>query len=141
MNRTDRKIMFTALAFFAVAVKGGKNADMPNDGDRVRELALAVESFCDENVINVVSPVSDETGTLLIDQLIEKHKSELRDDEVTRLPEDRLTLVKMADRLEHRHIRKKRREFYGSATEDDIADRVLELLDRELEDQGGARLT
>ncbi len=135
MTRTDRKIVFTALAFFAVVVKG-KDVSSAKNAERIRELAGLVESFCEENVINVSASVSDEPGALVIDQIIERHARELRDDEETQLPEDRQTLIKLFDRLQQRKARRTQREFYASATDAKLADLVLGLLDEEIDDGG-----
>ncbi len=135
MTRTDRKILFTSLAFFAVIIKG-KNACDPHKADRVLKLAGLVESFCAEHVSSVLHAAGDETGTLAIDQIIERHVDELRNKEETRLPEDRATLINIHDRLQQRKTRRMRREFYGSASEEQIADLVLKLLDEEIEDEG-----
>ena len=131
MTRTDRKIVFTALAFFDVVVKC-KDASGAKNEERIRELAGLVESFCEENVINVSASVSDEPGALVADQIIERHVRELREDEETRLPEDRQTLIKLFDRLQQRKTRRTRREFYASATDAKLADLVLGLLDEEI---------
>ncbi len=135
MTRTDRKIVFTALAFFAVVAKG-KDISSTKNAERIRELAGLVESFCEENVINVSASVSDEPGALVIDQIIERHVRELRDDEETQLPEDRQTLIKLFDRLQQRKTRRTQREFYASATDAKLANLVLGLLDEEIDDVG-----
>ncbi len=135
MTRTDRKIVFTALAFFAVIIKG-KNASDPHKAERVLKLAGLVESFCAEHVSSMLWVAADETGTSAIDQIIERHIGELREKEETRLPEDRATLINIHDRLQQRKTRRMRREFYAFASEDQIADLVLKLLDEEIEDEG-----
>ena len=75
-------------------------------------------------------------GALVIDQIIERHVRELRDDEETQLPEDRQTLIKLFDRLQQRKARRTQREFYASATDAKLADLVLGLLDEEIDDRG-----
>ena len=67
------------------------------------------------------------------DKLIERHVRELRDQELTELPKDRAVLIDLHDRLEQRKSRRMRRDFYASATEAQMADLVLELLDDEIE--------
>jgi hypothetical protein len=133
MTRTDRKTLFTALAFFAVAVQG-KNPDDPQKAKRVLDLAELAESFCAEHLSSVSWVASDETGTLAVDGVIERHIGELRGKEETRLPEDRAELINIHDRLQHRKTRRMRRDFYAFATEAQIADVVLKLLDEEIND-------
>ena len=129
---TGWMVLSLVLAFFAVISKG-KNASDPHKANRVLKLA---ESFCAEHVSSVLRAAEDETGTLAIDQIIERHVDELRNKEETRLPEDRATLINIHDRLQQRKTRRMRREFYGSASEEQIADLVLKLLDEEIEDDG-----
>jgi hypothetical protein len=131
MTRADRKTLFTALAFFAVAVQG-KKPDDPQKAKRVLELADLVERFCAEHVSSVAWTAADETGTLVADGVIEQHIGELRDKEETRLPKDRAALINIHDRLQQRRMRRMRREFYAFATEAQIADVVLKLLDEEI---------
>jgi hypothetical protein len=133
MTRTDKKILFTALAFFAVAAKD-KRSDNLRQAKRVLELAGLVEDFCTEHVSSVVWTAADETGALAVDAVIEQHLGELRAKEETRLPEDRAALINIHDRLQQRQTRRMRREFYAFATEAQIADVVLKLLDEEIND-------
>lgn len=140
MTRTDRKILFTALAFFAVVTKG-KNASEPHDTSWVLKLAGLVENFCAEHVSCVLGGAADETGTLAVDEIIERHIGELREKEETRLPEDKTELINLHDRLQQRKTRRMRREFYGSVTEGQLSDLVLRLLDEEIEAAEEAKLT
>jgi len=70
-----------------------------------------------------------------LDELIDHHIRELRDRELTRLPEDRAMLIGLHDRLEQRKSRRMRREFYASASEAQVSALVLKLLDDEIEDK------
>jgi hypothetical protein len=139
MTRTDRKILFTALAFFALIIQG-KNAGDRHKAARVLKLASLVEAFCMEHVPSMLWVTTDETGSSAVDQLIEQHIKELRDREVTVLPADRTALINMHDRLQQRKTRRMRREFYALATEDTLGDLVLKLLDEEIEDEENAML-
>jgi hypothetical protein len=139
MTRTDRKIIFTALAFLAVVTRG-KGAIDERAAQRIQELAELVESYCNEHVIDVSLPVSEETGALVIDQIIERHAQELREKEETRLPEDRQMLIKLLDRLQVRKSRRAQREFFSAAGEQRLADLVLQLLDEEIDDVSRAKL-
>jgi hypothetical protein len=139
MTRTDRRILFTALAFFALIIQG-KNAGDRHKAARVLKLAGLVEAFCMEHVPSMLWVTTDETGSSAVDQLIEQHIKELRDREVTVLPAERTALINMHDRLQQRKTRRMRREFYASATEDTLGDLVLKLLDAEIEDEENAML-
>lgn len=128
------------MAFFAIVIEG-KNANAKNNADCVLKLAALVENFCMKHVESMLWVVADETGTTAIDQLIDQHVEELRDKEETRLPQERVTLINLHDRLQQRKTRRMRREFYASATDDQIADLVLKLMDEEIEDEQNAKLS
>jgi hypothetical protein len=133
MNRLDRKMLFTALAFVGVTMKGSRDGEAKNGATAVLELAELIEAFCEENVLPQTQAVSDEPGGLLLDEMISRHIRELRDLQETHMPEDRQTLMKFHDRLEHRKARRKSRNFYGYASDAKLASAVLELLDEEIE--------
>ena len=135
MKRTDQKILFTALAFIAVVLKG-KNTGNNEAAEQTRHLAGLIETFCAENVISVPDLISNFEDGSVIDQSIERHIQELQEKQTTRLPEDRVTLVKFYDRLQQRKARRMQREFYANATEAKLADLVLRYLDEEIEDNG-----
>jgi hypothetical protein len=139
MKRKDWKTIFTALSFVAI-VANKKGAASAGLRDEVLRLADLIEEFCLENVVNVSAMVSDGGEALLMDEVIEKHLRELRDEGSTELPEDRQLLVKLHDRLQHRKARRMDREFYAFATEQRIADAVLGFLDDELDGGDRARL-
>jgi hypothetical protein len=140
MNRLDRKLLFGALAFVGVTMKGSRDGEATNGAAAVLELAELIEAFCEENVLARMQPVSDEPGGLLLDEMIGRHMRELRDLQETHLPEDRQTLMKFHDRLEHRKARRKSRDFYGYASDDKLADAVLRLLDEEIEAEKETKL-
>ena len=75
-----------------------------------------------------------------MDEFIDRHLKELVEDGATQLPEDRQTLIKMHDRLQHRQARRTDREFYAFASEEKLADLVLGLLDEELADDSKTKL-
>jgi hypothetical protein len=141
MTRLDKKILFTALAFVAVAGRETDAASSRPAAAAVTKIADLIEEFCEENAVSCMQPVSDEPGGLLLDEMIERQKRELREREETRLPEDRQSLMKLHDRLEHRKARREAREFYAFANDDRLADAVLRLLDEEIEAERGAAFT
>ena len=138
MRRKDWKIIFTALAFVAVIGKKKSMNGIELKQDVLR-LAELVDEFCAAHVGSTAAFVSDDADAVLMDEMIEKHLRELRDEGVTHLPEDRQLLIKLHDRLRTRKARRRDRDFYGFASEDSMADSVLEFLDDEL-DTGNARL-
>jgi hypothetical protein len=132
MTRGDRKTLFTALAFFAVVAKG-KDAASTEAAEQIHALAGLVEEFCAQKAGDGLASAGDETSLQAIDMVIERHVRELRDAGQTHLAGDRTVLMGLHDRLEQRKMRRTRREFYASATEAQVADLVLELLDDEIE--------
>jgi hypothetical protein len=131
LTRADRKTLFTALAFFAVTGRSGA-VDATEGAANIRALAGLVESFCADNAGSTFPGAPDETGAHAIDEMIERHIAELRDNEVTRLPDDRAMLIKCHDRLAHRKARRQLREFYGRESDETLAEAVLALLDEEI---------
>jgi hypothetical protein len=140
MTRTDHQIIFTALAFPAVA---GKETDGNNDLEKIGKLAGLLDTFCAENTERIFAtvPLSSDSGSdaVDIDQAIERHINELREKETTRLPQDKNTLLKYYDRLQQRNARRTQSAFYETADERILADRVLKYLDEEIEDREGER--
>jgi hypothetical protein len=92
------------------------------------KLADLLRAFCDDHV----AKTSDEA----VDGLIDNHVRELRQQELTRLPEDRETLIRMFERLQMRKDRRLQRGFYTMASEARISDLILRLMDEEI-DAGG----
>jgi hypothetical protein len=137
MTRTDKKILFTALAFFAVLAKG-KDAGSAEAADQIHQLAVLVEGFCARSESGM--PATTDAGGQSLDTIIERHLSELRENEETHLPEDRVALINLHDRLSQRKSRRMCREFYASAAVSQIADKVLRLLDEEIDDLSRAKL-
>jgi hypothetical protein len=131
MTRIDRKILFTALAFFAVAGKGGA-AEKAEAAEDIRKLASLAESFCAEHVGSPWLSASSETGEQAIDEMIGRHIAELRNKELTHLPSERATLIDLHDRLAQRKARRQCGEFYDSVSDETLADAVLALLDEEI---------
>ena len=133
MHWQDRRILFTALGFLAVSMKDG-NSESADHAYRARAFAGLLEDFCRDNAqagaaaIDLDSTMSVEA----IDQVIEHHVRELRMTDETRLPEDRDTLLRLYDRLQHRAIRREQAEFYAQAYGEMLAERVLSYLDAEI---------
>ncbi len=74
----------------------------------------------------------DEHAPASVDEVIERYKNNLVKHEAARLPAGRSALLTMYDRLQQRRIRREERKFYAVATEDEIADRILELAEAEI---------
>lgn len=133
MMKVDRKTLFTGLAFLAVMIKAPERSPGDKNARKIRRLADLMETFSVEHN-GASASGSAETRDTRMDALIERLITELRNKEETELPTDRQTLMDMHDRLQHRKARRLCREFYGTASEDRLADAVLALLDEEIED-------
>ena len=134
MTYLNSQTLFIALGFTAVILQG-KVAE--TDGaERATALAKLIEEFCALNVVDgaLVSTanLANEPDTATIDQAIDRHVIELRDDESTVLPTDKTTLVKFYDRLQQRKARRTQAAFYAMADVKMLADRVLQYLDEEI---------
>lgn len=138
MTRIDQKFFCTALAFLAVAMKS-KDASSQESAEQILRLSGLMEAFCTENVIKAQGNLPADEAS--IDQIIERRITELRDDETTRLPVDKETLIKLYDRLHQRKARRMQREFYANVTEAKLADLILHYLDEEIEDDGRRSLS
>jgi hypothetical protein len=133
MMKVDRKTLFTGLAFLAVMIKSPERSPSGTSARKIRRLAGLMETFSVEHNGAPASGNAEARDTRM-DALIERQIAELRNTEETELPTDRQTLMDMHDRLQHRKSRRLCREFYGTASEDGLADAVLTLLDEEIED-------
>jgi hypothetical protein len=73
-----------------------------------------------------------------IDDMIDRHIHELKQEEITRLPEERQSLVMLLDRLLQRKTWRTHRKIFASVDEDKLADMVLKLMDEEINDSDRA---
>jgi hypothetical protein len=127
MNPTDLRTLCIALGFTAVVMKGDeKHQDRAR---RALRFANLIEAFCTYNFPQPSYAVN-ENEALQLDEIIEKLKNDLRGKGHTDLQKDRETLLRLYDRL--------RQRYATFANDDMIADRVLELVDAELEHGNGA---
>lgn len=135
MTRTDQKILYNALAFLAVVMKG-KDANDSESVQQIHELSGLIDAFCTAHVVDDLRLPENDADTSAINREIERHMAELRQHERTRLPEDRAALIALYDQLRVRKAQRTQREIYAHATEAKLADLVLRLLDEEIEDSG-----
>lgn len=126
MQPEDLRILCTALGFTAVAVKG--NPAAPDGARRALGFANLIEAFCTHTVPSL-GAAANENEAWRMDETIEKLKTGLRSEGSAPLNHSRATLFHLYDRL--------RTRYAAFATDDMVADRVLELLDAELENEGG----
>ena len=134
MTPNDQRVLFLSLAFHAYVVRGDGSPGSAN-AQRVRRLASLMETFCRENARALPRlDLPEETGVAYLDEAIEKHVKELREQEVTVLPESREAFVQLYDRLQLRQSRRRQCDIYASATVDALADLVLRHLDEEIRD-------
>ena len=79
----------------------------------------------------------DEMKPDSVDEAIDRYKRLLTEKGSAKLDQDRDVLLTMYDRLQTRKTRRNQKAFYLKATEDEIADRILELTEEEiLQDEG-----
>ena len=133
MTRTDQKILFTALAFLAVVMRG-KDVSSGEAAEQIRALSGLIESYC-ADVIGMPVAVGEDNASA-IDEMIVTYIREQRDQGEMRLPEDKGTLIRVLDRLQQRKTQRIQREFYACASEDKLADLVLAFLEEEIESVG-----
>ncbi len=127
MTRLDHKILFTALSFMTIVMKGKGDARV--DAEKVMRLASLVEAFCQEKAATARDLSGDDAS---VDVMIDRYVRELKDREQTRLPDDVETLIKLHERLQHRKQRRTHLLLYAHATAEKLADLVLGLLDEEI---------
>ena len=122
MTGLTPQLLFTALGFTAVALGGSARS---NDAESVRQFAGLIESFCRD-----AAPGREAVS---IDDMIDRFKLDLQTSNEAMLPEDRATLLRFYDQLLVREARWQQQTFYDAAPDALIADRVLSMIDREIE--------
>jgi sirohydrochlorin ferrochelatase len=129
------RIHCTALGFLAVILK---DVEQDKQALRAKTIGRLIESFCMVTVPDALGVsnenIGDEKDPALIDQAIEKYKAELMNEGSARLPDDREMLLKFYDRLHQRQQRRKERHFYATGSDDMIANRVLRMIEEEIND-------
>jgi hypothetical protein len=120
MKTIDRRYLCAALGFTAVILQ---KDDKRKDGiERASRLATLIDAFCQQTLLAMPTVQQDNSPW---DSVIEKLKSDLRTDGAADLEKNRPTLLALYERLLERYL--------NYATDDMIANRVLELLDWELD--------
>lgn len=122
MNPADVRVLCTALGFTAVVLKS--DAKQLDSVRRALGFAHQIEAFCNY-AIPQLGEAANENEISQCDEMIEKLKNDLRSEGIADLQKNRQTLFRLYDRL--------RQRYATYASDDMIADRVLELLDAELE--------
>jgi hypothetical protein len=125
MTPIDLRILCTALGFTAVVMQGGK---LPKSEGVLRASGFAnlIEEFCRTTLPDIsdeAKPVTS-SNTAKIDRLVERFKSNLKDNKNPDLPHDKDFLLQLYDRLQQRHR--------SRATDNLLADEILHLLNEEL---------
>lgn len=138
MTLDDRNILFTALAYVLVVMKEGS---APNDMTaQISQYVGRIEALCTtDSSCGLLSANARDTAEET-DRMIERHVRELKQREETHLSENCETLMRLHDRLQHRKVRREARAFYASANEEELADAVLRLLDKEIVAAGDLRV-
>ena len=129
MTPQDLRIFCTALGFTATVLSSSPAA--ADDTQRAVGFADLIESFCHYVIPDLHA--AGKNAAWHIDESIERIKGELRTHGVVDMEKDRTLLLQLYERLRYR---------YGSYASDNmIADRVLELLDAEIyHDEHGVAL-
>lgn len=92
----------------------------------------AMKKVANQNFLDEMKPDS-------VDDVIDRYKKQLAEKESARLDHDRDVLLTMYDRLQTRKTRRAQKAFYQKATADEIADRILELTEAEIAEDGAKR--
>ncbi len=124
MTRNDLRILCTALAFAGLMLKGEK---VENQSARINGFAELIEAYC----LNALHSI--EQAPASVDAAIEQYKAKLISEGAAQLPDDRETLLHFYDRLLQRQIRSKQREFYASGNANVIAERILRMVEEEIQ--------
>ncbi|MDE2030406.1 MAG: hypothetical protein KGI97_07585 [Alphaproteobacteria bacterium] len=126
VTRDDLRFFCTALSFAAIVIKDEKRGDgraTSADAGRILHLADLIESFCAYAAVRH-NEAANQDEPVKIDAMIERMKMDLRTRGETDMDKDRATLNRLHERLHRRHV--------AHAGDDEIADKVLALLDAEL---------
>ena len=117
MSPEDLRLFCTALGFTAVVMRG--DAQAKGNAARAAGFAHLIEAFC----LRTLSPANQD-DPWNADEVIESMKSDLRGKGEADMDKNRDSLLRLYDNL--------RRRYIAYASDDMIADRVLELLDAEI---------
>lgn len=127
MTPQDLRILCTALGFTAVVMKGGEN--QKESARRALGFANLIEAFCNYTIPQLGAAIN-ENEAYQLDETIERLKADLRTRGEADMQKSRHTLFRLYDRL--------RQRYAAYADDDMLADRVLELLDAELQHDSGS---
>ena len=78
----------------------------------------------------------DEMKPDSVDEVIDQYEHHLVEKGAAQLDRDRDVLLTMYDRLQTRKHRREQEAFYLKATENEIAERILELMEAEISRRG-----
>ena len=135
MARTDHRILFTALGFLAVIIRGDVQGD--KQALRATTIAKLIESFCQTSLPEFFAsePLSDSLGTSAaeISSLLENYIAELHTNTAPSLAQDRQTLLQMYELLLIQKARHEQEAFYLLAPDEVIANRILELAHEQIQ--------
>ena len=121
MTPEDLRILCLALGFTTVVAEQDMVAT--DCGRRAVGFAALIESFCAQAIPNLKTVANQEEASR-VDQLIENLKYDISTKGEVNVQKDRNTLRQIHDRL--------RQRFSAYADDGMIADRVMEMLDDEL---------
>ncbi len=132
MFTNNLRLLCTALGFLAVVMKDGNGTC--DGADKAKKLAGFIEAFCHEALPEEfgeeaqLSPFSDR----YIDEMIDEFKRQLVEKGEAHLPQHRGTLIHFYQQLMARQLLRRESNFFSLAPDDIIANRVLALVDEEI---------
>ena len=136
MTRDDLRIFCTVLAFTGLMLKG-ENGE--HQSDRIKDFAKLIEAFCFEAALEALGADANpdnESDPASIDLVIDIYKAQMRDKEPFTPPIERVSLLKIFDRLHQRQQRRRQRHFYATGDNEAITNRVAQLIREEIEADG-----
>lgn len=122
MTPADLRILCTALGFTVVVLKGNQNHK--DSARRALGFANLIEAFCNYTIPHLGAAMN-ENEAYRLDEMIDGLKADLRSRGDADLQKSRRTLFRLYDRLRERCA--------AFASDEMLANRVLELLEAELE--------
>ena len=139
MTQNDLRILCTALGF-SIVITG----DVPAGKQALRATTIArlIKSFCQTSVPEALADEHSRqvTPAAEAERLLERYIAELRDHGSARFDFDRNTLLEMYELLLTQKLRHSQKEFYDSAPDNVIANRVLQMADEKIQrEEEGAK--
>jgi len=134
------RVHCTALGFLAVILK---DVEIDKQALRAKTIGRLIESFCAVTVPEALNlsegNISENNDPISVDLIIDCYKSEMQNKEPITPPSDRISLLKICDRLMQRQQLRRERHFYATGDNEAITNRILKLLEEEIEADGATK--